>query len=316
MLDLRTFFKNHFNTREVSDDNLRKFVEDHLNRMVANNSTGLYTQIIQDTQVFYDTFNTFIKQEDQTFTSQQGKTMLTDKILADFIALVSRREGTVRAEFGKDSPEYQEFFPMGLNEYHQVSKANAEMLMERMRNKGILYVNNVGQGFVTAFSTILTDFLAARNTQLQVMGEVDTLKSNAAQARQALSIQLMKNLLFIAMQFVGETDRTDDFFSQEMISRKISNENGSNKEAAPANKIINIESQGIIPTTEITFENTGTVPLRIGLSNDDISLPSNVGTVVQSGKLLISTASLLGTGTYLNVENSTNIDGEFTALIL
>lgn len=316
MLDLRTFFKNHFNTREVSDDNLRKFVEDHLNRMVANNATGLYSQIIQDTQNLYDSFNTFIKQEDQTFTSQQGKTMLTDKILADFIALVSRREGTVRAEFGKDSPEYQEFFPMGLNEYHQVSKANAEMLMERMRNKGILYINNVGQGFVTAFSTILTDFLAARNTQLQVMGEVDTLKSNAAQARQALSVQLMKNLLFIAMQFVGEIDRTDDFFSQEMIRRKVSNENGSNKEAAPANKVTNIESQGIIPTTEITFENTGTVPLRIGLSNDEISLPNNVGTIVQAGKMLISTASLLGTGTCLNVENSTNTDGEFTALIL
>ncbi|MGL4360538.1 MAG: hypothetical protein ACRCSM_08590, partial [Sediminibacterium sp.] len=302
--------------REVSDDNLRKFVEDHLNRMVANNSTGLYSQIIQDTKILYDSFNSFIKQEDQSFTSQQGKTMLTDKILADFIALVSRREGTVKAAFGKESPEYQEFFPLGVNEYHQVSKANAEMLMERMRNKAIFYINEIGQGFVTVFSTILADFLAARKHQLQVMGEVDALKSNTAQARHALSIQLMKNLLFIAMQFVGETDRTDDFFSQEMIRRKTSYENVNHKEIAPANSIINIESQVVIPTTEIIFENTGTVSLRIGVSDDKTTLPHQVGTVIQAGKRFISTANLLGTGSFLNVENDTGIDGEFLVLVV
>ena len=87
MLDLRTFFKNHFNTKEVSDDNLRKFTEDHINRMIANNQSGLYTQYIQDTQVLYDKFNTFIKTEDQTFTAQQGRTIQTDKILSNFFFL-------------------------------------------------------------------------------------------------------------------------------------------------------------------------------------------------------------------------------------
>ena len=115
MLDLRTFFKNHFDTREVSDDNLRKFVEDHLNRMISHNGNAVYTTYIQDTQVLYDKFNTFIKQEDQTFTAQQGKTLLTDKILSEFVALVSRKEGAVRSEFGKDSPEYQEFFQRSSN---------------------------------------------------------------------------------------------------------------------------------------------------------------------------------------------------------
>jgi len=316
MLDLRTFFKNHFNTREVSDDNLRKFVEDHLNRMIANNGGGTYTQYIQDTQVLYDKFNTFIKNEDQTFTAQQGKTMQTDKILADFVALVSRKEGAVRSEFGKDSPEYQEFFPAGLNEYHQISKANAEMLMERMRNKGQTYIAVLGQNFVTLFSDILTNYLAARNAQLQLMGEVDTLKSDALQARNSLSVQIMKNLLFIALQFVGSPDRLDDFFSQEIVRRKTSSEDGSSKEVAPANKIINVESQGITPNTEVNFENTGTVPLRVGLSNDDVSLDASVGTTVQAGKSMIATASLLGTGNYLNVENSSSTDGEFVVLLL
>lgn len=316
MLDLRTFFKNHFNTREVSDDNLRKFVEDHLNRMISHNGNAVYATYIQDTQVLYDKFNTFIKQEDQTFTAQQGKTLLTDKILSEFVSLVSRKEGAVRSEFGKDSPEYQEFFPSGLNEYHQVSKANAEMLMERMRNKGQIYVATLGQNFVTLFSDILNNYLAARNGQLQAMGEVDSLKSDALNARNALSIQLMKNLLFIALQYVGQTDRLDDFFSQEIVRRKNTTEDGKSTETAPANKITNIESQGITANTEVNFENTGTVPLRIGLSNDETTLPLGTGTTVLPGKQAIVTASLLGSGDYLNVENATNIDGEYMVLLL
>ena len=316
MLDLRNFFKNHFDTREVSDDNLRKFTEDHINRMIANNASSLYSAYIQATQNLYDAFNTFIKNEDQTFSAQQGKTMQTDKIITDFVALVSRKEGAVRSEFGKDSAEYQEFFPNGVTEYHQITKANAEMLMERMRNKGIIYVNVLGQNFVNLFSDILANYLTARNAQLQLMGEVDTLKSDAAKAREELSNQLMKNLLFISLQFVGYPDRLDDFFSQEIIRRKVTNEDGKSAEIAPANKIINLESQGINPNTEITFENTGDVPLRIGLSNDETSLPIGAGTTVQAGKIIVVTASLLGNGTCLNVENTNNIDGAFNVLLL
>ncbi|MGL4362016.1 MAG: hypothetical protein ACRCSG_01815 [Cellulosilyticaceae bacterium] len=284
--------------------------------MISNNTAGLYSSYIQDTQNLYDKFNTYIKSEDQTFTAQQGKTMLTDKILSDFVALVSRKEGAVRSEFGKDSPEYQEFFPLGLNEYHQVSKANAEMLMERMRNKGQIYISTLGQNFVTLFSDIMDAYLTARNEQLQKMGEVDTLKSDALRARNELSVQVMKNLLFISLQHVGYTDRLDDFFSQEIIRRRNSSDDGTISETAPSNSITNIESQGITANTEINFENTGTVPLRIGLSNDDTTLPSHNGTVVLAGKTIIVTASLLGSGDYLNVENMSSTDGKYSVLLL
>jgi hypothetical protein len=44
---------------------------------------------------------------------------------------------------------------------------------------------------------------------------------------------------------------------------------------ANANAITNIESQGLTPTTEVTFTNHSNIPLRIGMGSDNISLPSN-----------------------------------------
>jgi hypothetical protein len=39
MMNMETFFKNHFNTSKISDDNIRKFTEIHLQRTSANNDS-------------------------------------------------------------------------------------------------------------------------------------------------------------------------------------------------------------------------------------------------------------------------------------
>jgi len=318
MLDLRNFFKNHFNSSQVSDDNLRKFAEDHLQRLTANNTGNQYASLLADTQVLYDDFNTIIKKEDQTFSQQQGKTLTTDNVISDFVQMVSRKEGAVRSEFGKDSPEYQEFFPNGLSEYHQVSKANAEMLMERMKNAGQLYVAQLGQNFVTIFDTFFNNYIAARQQQLQTIAKVGALKSDAEIAREKLTNQLMRNLLIISADFIGYTDRLDDYFDQSIIRRVNSKNDGTVVSLAPANSITNIESQGLTQTTEITFNNLSNVPLRIGMSSDNVSLPANIGLTIAPNATEVTTISSLGNAndTFLNVENLSNVNADYEVLVI
>lgn len=318
MLDLRNFFKNHFDSIQISDDNLRKFSEDHLQRLTANNTGGQYTPLLSDTQILYDDFNTLIKKEDQIYSQQQGKTITTDNIISDFVQMVSRKEGAVRSEFGKDSAEYQEFFPNGLSEYHQISKANAEMLMERMRNAGQLYVAQLGQNFVTLFDTFLANYITARQQQLQAIAKVGSLKSDAEIAREKLTKQLMRNLLMVSANFVGSIDRLDDYFDQSIIRKQNSKNDGTMSATAPANSVTNIESQGLLPTTEVTFNNLSNVPLRIGMGSDNVSLPSNVGLVVAPNSTEVTTISSLGNAndTFLNVENTSNIHADYEVLLI
>lgn len=51
MINLQIFFKNHFDTQFISDDNMRKFADNHLQRLVVNNPGGIYTPIITDTGI-------------------------------------------------------------------------------------------------------------------------------------------------------------------------------------------------------------------------------------------------------------------------
>jgi hypothetical protein len=318
MLDLRNFFKNHFNSSQISDDNLRKFSEDHLQRLTANNIGNQYASLLTDTQVLYNDFNTFLKKEDQTFSQQQGKTLTTDNVISDFVQMVSRKEGAVRSEFGKDSAEYQAFFPNGLLEYHQVSKANAEVLMERMKYAGQLYVAQLGQNFVIIFDTFFNNYITARQQQLQTIAKVGALKSDVEIARGKLTNQLMRNLLIISADFIGYTDRLDDYFDQSIIRRANSKNDGTVVSVSPANSVTNIESQGLTQTTEITFNNLSAVPLRIGMSSDNVSLPANIGLTIAPNATELTTISSLGNAndTFLNVENLSNVHADYEVLLI
>jgi hypothetical protein len=37
MMRMETFFKNHFDTKEISDDKMKKFTEIHLQRLAVKN---------------------------------------------------------------------------------------------------------------------------------------------------------------------------------------------------------------------------------------------------------------------------------------
>ena len=132
MINIRSIFKNHFNTARVTDDNLRKFANDHVARITANNGNGTYTQMLQITTQLAADYDKAIKEEDSIFATQQGNTVKTDQIIDTFKKTISQREGTIRGEFGVNSAEYQEFFPQGLTEYSTATKGNIETLLQRL----------------------------------------------------------------------------------------------------------------------------------------------------------------------------------------
>ena len=166
MLNLNTLYKNHFGSRLISDDRLKKFAEINLERLKAGNGGGELNQLIADTSVALQTYGTAISDEDIKFAAQQGLTIKVKKILKDFKELISRGEGLIRSQFGKRGEEYQEFFPYKKNEYWQCSLKNAEMLMERFRTAAEKYSLQLGDDLKNNLQALLTDFRNAREEQL------------------------------------------------------------------------------------------------------------------------------------------------------
>lgn len=220
MLDLETLFKNHFDSKLISDDKLRKFAEIQLERLKANNGGGEFAQLITDTSTTYQLYAAAITDEAVKFASQQGLTVKVKKLLNDFKNYVATKEGIVRAQFGKKGDAYQAFFPLGKNEYWQSNLKNVEMLMDRLIASADLYSEQLGVDLKNDLQTMLNEFKSAREAQLKKKGEVADSKTTVRTIRTELEIQLLKNLHYIGFTYPTNVNRCNDFFDQSFLRRK------------------------------------------------------------------------------------------------
>jgi hypothetical protein len=217
MMDLKRLFKNHFDTKEISDDNLKKFAEVHLERLSANNGTAQFTTMITATTAAYTAYFGAMTNEDTKFAIQQGLTVTMNNIFENFKKFVSRKAGTIQGQFGKESPEYQEFFPLGLTEYSNAILANIETLMSRFAAASERHSAELGATIQTDAESFLTNYKAARKAQLEKIGEVQAQKSTTSTNRDGIENELMRNVHLIASMFIGQVDRCMDFFDQSFI---------------------------------------------------------------------------------------------------
>lgn len=220
MINLETLFENHFDNIFISDNNLQKFAEIHLQRLMANNPGGVFTQIISDSAPTYADFVNAISDEDTHFAVQQGLTITVKTLLQQTKEFISKSEGTIRGTFGKKSAEYQAFFPQKMDEYWQANLSNAELLLERFKTNADFYSAQLGTSIRDAAQLLLNDFKTKRESQLKKKGEVKDKKSKSRTARTALELQLMKNLHFIAYTFPGDVNLGSNYFDQSFIHRK------------------------------------------------------------------------------------------------
>ena len=230
MQNLTTFFRNHFDTKEISDDKLKKFTEDHIQKMISNNTTAEYDTLITDTSTAYTTFYGAISDEGARYALQQALTAQMNNTVEAFKKAVSQKEGIIKGNFGKESAEYQEFFPHGASEYSQATLANIEMLMDNFVNASNNHVGVLGIPFLTEFQDCRTNYTSARDAQLQKIADVAETKTASHQNRDVLELQLHKNLHTIATMFPGDVDRCMDFFDQSFIRPS---ESGDEEEPTP-----------------------------------------------------------------------------------
>lgn len=216
-MDLKKLFKNHFDTDKISDDNLRKFAEIHLERLSANNGTAQFTTMITATTTAYTNYFGAMTNEDTKFAIQQGLTVTMTNIVENFKNFASKKEGLVFGNYGKESPEYQEFYPNGVSEYRQANLANIETLMSRFFAAAERHQAELGASLQSDAENFLTDFKNARTAQLTKIGEVQAQKSTTSTTRDGIENELMRNVHLIASMFIGEVDRCMDFFDQSFI---------------------------------------------------------------------------------------------------
>ncbi len=315
MRNLISYFKNIFDTKEISDENLRKFAEIHLARLIVNNPGAIYNALIAALTTAYNAYFGAITDEDTLNAVKEGSTIAMNNIFNQFKDEASRQEGLVRAKFGKTSPQYQEFYPLGITEYTNSTLANVETLMTRIATAGDKYSNVLGDEFMTLFRTIKDNFILNRNTQLSLIGDLAGKRDVTITNRNTIEAQLTKNLLVIASNNVGNSEAMNTYFDQSFIRPKKHKTFSGEVEA---NSVKNIDERHYDAEDSIVLQNTGTTDLKFGLSVSGEAV-GDIFVQLSAEEKKTVLASELGNPSaehFLNVQNeSDTLNGEYKVTV-
>ena len=300
MINLEVFFRNHFNTDKISDDKMDLFAQDHIARLKTNNPENIYDPVITDTETAYNGYFSSKTKESVSAAQKEAATVNVEKYAKEFVELVSMKEGIIRGTWGKESSQYQEFYPHGITEYTKATRATMNELMERYLQTATKYAAELPANFIDIFTALINNYTTSRNLQLGKMGDVSGDKLETAQNRDILETQLMSNVLVIANNNIGNTDVMKVYFTQHYIERSgrsqgdplAPDEYLTGKVAAGGKS--EILHGGFTGDSEFIFKNTGTTTLQFYTANlPDDPVP---GTVLEiaAGQEATALASALG----------------------
>lgn len=314
MINFKTFFINHLDTKAVSDNTLKELTQKHLTSMSENNPGGIYDTLITDTTQAYTNYFGAMTDEATKIAIKEGKTVTMNIKLTAFKDFVSQQEGLIRSKWGTESEEYQEFYPQGITEYTKAPLESIEQIMERYKNAATAHQADVGAPFVTDVTTLIDEFIAARQSQISLMAIVEGKKSETSVNRDVVEIQVMKNILIIASNNVGDPSKLEDYFDQSLIRPQ--------KQKTYSGDVLQGETANVVERSfgehdEIKASNTGTDVWKVCLAPTAGEACTN-GITVNPGEDITVTASELGdyeNNHFLNITNTDANDGSYSVVV-
>lgn len=218
MKDIPFFFKVHFNQQAFSLTEKLIFAQDHEAKLVANNPDGARDEMIALTATRIDAVSEKQARETTAAAVQKARTATKDKYRKTIEETVSRQSGLVVAKLGKDSPAYLEFFPAGLTEFHNARDSEVAPLLERLIEAATAHLPELTPTFQELSDTweAVTGEASSRRAKRKTTAE------GRADAIQALEIQLTRNLLTLALEFLGQPEKANVFFNSSLLYNRVS----------------------------------------------------------------------------------------------
>ena len=323
MIELARYFKILFLTLRVSREKLKQFTKDHIDRLTAANPGGIFTPLIANSTMLYDAYFGDLSSTSYAEAVLENRTLTMETSRKSLLDGISKAEGIISYTFDKTSGIYQEFYPQGLTEYNKATLSELETLATRFRLAVIAHEPLLPAGFLAGITTRLTAFTTLRTQQQTQKGVASSDRDSIINSKLALCTQLTKNVLLIAVNFIGDEAKADVYFDQSILARKSTHAETFDLQLSPlqVDTILNTTD----PTradTPIKITNTGATLLLIHFmpTGDDSVLLSPPARSVAPNEEWQGTATDLGFVLNLNAylqlfNNNTLTSGTCTVRI-
>lgn len=217
MIDLDRYSINPFDDKAISLNELINYSSTHLQRLIANNPGALFNQRITGTNTALVTLDNCMSDNDVKLALRKGRVQAKDAFRDALPGNIARIHAAVVAAFGTDSTELTECFPQGRSIFTTCTDDQLDDKLQALQTcltplaaqVGVTHINNLGG--------LISTWIALHAAVQTASANKNTSESTRRSARQALQLELFKNLLAIAAAFPNEDAKVKLYCPQHLL---------------------------------------------------------------------------------------------------
>ena len=215
-------FTNPFLKSKIGDDKFDKGVKNHidLTGVIITDDNPLTSMFIENrtaTNLLYEQYSESRGKKALNLSQREGKTISVNLLLKNIKEFISLKEGIIKNKFRKGTPEYEEIYPLGKNEYNKATKKNIGKLLKRFIDSLNAHKSEIDAAILTEAQALYDSLIQTMSAQSGKKGEVKDTTSGTKELRRQLAVQLYKNMLLLLLINAENPEKVKDYFDESFI---------------------------------------------------------------------------------------------------
>jgi hypothetical protein len=217
MFRLNRFLEVPFDDPKISSDEMSAFSTDNLQRMIANNVGGIFSARITATSAAITQFEGSLSDDNTKLGLRKARKMAKKAFRDALPETVGRLQAIIGAKYGLNSPEVTEAFPLGRSIFGSCTDDTLKSHLQTIVTAMTAHVADLGQPAVNDASGVLTSWNAVYAASEASSGAKTTTQQEKKAAREALALELFRNLLLIAQTYPRQPEMLALFMQQSLL---------------------------------------------------------------------------------------------------
>lgn len=217
MMDLHKFLINPFDDPGISMDELLSFTTDHVQRLTANNSGGLYTARLAATGAAIATVHAAFSDDQSKLGFRKARKQAKDAYRKTLPEKIGRIAVAIEAAFGEGAPEFTECFPQGRTIFGRCADDQLANYLQTLITGVNTHSAQLAAQVIADATALLAGWNAVYTVSETATGAKTTTQAAKNAARAALQLELFKNLLTIALNFPRTPEALDTYMQQSLL---------------------------------------------------------------------------------------------------
>lgn len=214
MFDLNRLFDNWFADAQYSTTEKLNFAESTRDNVAAHNGGGEFDEVLPLLQTAFTAAGGSTGSEAVAVAVRMAAVKAKRTLLATIKDTISRRSGGVADQFGRDSVEYTEFFPMGVSDYRDMNETEVAGKLDVLIAAGTKYL----PALAAEFTTFKTNWVATKKAAGDKISAAGAVGLSQDAAMTALELVLMKVIFTAALAFAGQPEMGPKLFDQSRLN--------------------------------------------------------------------------------------------------